>query len=106
MARFRVKHRIALASAAVVVIAAGVWLVSGVSMRGAPGRGTSVPPATPGRSAQVVAGSLEALVMDLELVPLDSQAPKPFALESLDGKRVALADLTGRPALLYFWASW
>ena len=98
---------LALASAAVVVvIAAAVWLASGVSMRGAPAPGTPAPPATVSRSAQVVAGSLEALVMDLELVPLDSQAPKPFALESLDGKRVALADLAGRPALLYFWATW
>ena len=80
-----------LASAAVVVvIAAGVWLASGVSMRG----------------AQVVAGSLDDLLMDLQLIPLDSQTPKPFALESLDGKRVALTDLAGRPALLYFWATW
>ena len=93
---------VALASAGVVVvIAAGVWLASGVSTRGAP-----APPAAVSRSAQVVAGSLEALVMDLDLLPLDSQTPKPFALQSLDGKRVALADLAGRPALLYFWATW
>ena len=93
---------LALSSAAVVVvIAAGVWLVSGVALRGAP-----APPAAVSRSAQVVGGSLEALVMDLDLLPLDSQAPKPFVLESLDGKRVALADPAGRPALLYFWATW
>ena len=59
-----------------------------------------------GRGAQAVAGSLDDLLMDLQLVPLEGQAPKPFALESLDGRRVALADLAGRPALLYFWATW
>ena len=60
----------------------------------------------PGGSAQVVAGSLDDLLMDLQLLPLDGQAPKPFALSSLDGRQVALADLAGRPALLYFWATW
>ena len=54
----------------------------------------------------VVAGSLDDFLMDLQLVPLDGQQQKPFALPSLDGRRVALADLAGRPALLYFWATW
>ena len=54
----------------------------------------------------VVAGSLDDLLMDLQLVPLDGRAPKPFELQSLDGRQVALADLAGRPALLYFWATW
>jgi len=54
----------------------------------------------------VTAGSLDDLLMDLQLVPLDGQRPKPFALPSLDGRRVALADLAGKPALLYFWATW
>ena len=98
---------LALASAAVVVvIATGVWLASGVSMRGAPAPGTPTPPAAGSRGAQVVAGSLDDLLMDLQLIPLDGQTPKPFALESLDGKRLTLADLAGRPALLYFWATW
>ena len=79
----------------VVAVVAGVWLAGGFPMRKAPGT-----------SAQVVAGSLDDLLMDLQLVPLDGQTPKPFALESLDGRRVALADLAGRPALLYFWATW
>ena len=56
--------------------------------------------------AMVVAGSLDDLLMDLQLVPLDGHAPKPFALDSLDGRRVALADFAGKPALLYFWATW
>ena len=59
-----------------------------------------------GRSAQVATGSLDDLLMDLQLLPLEGQSPKPFTLESLDGRRVALADLAGRPALLYFWATW
>jgi cytochrome oxidase Cu insertion factor (SCO1/SenC/PrrC family) len=63
-------------------------------------------PASPTGGAVVTAGSLDDLLMDLQLVPLDGQAPKPFALESLDGRRVALADLAGKPALLYFWATW
>ena len=80
-----------------VAVVAGVWLAGGLSMRKTPG--------TSG-STQVVAGSLDDLLMDLQLLPLDGQTPKPFALESLDGRRVALADLAGRPALLYFWATW
>ena len=60
----------------------------------------------PGGRATVVAGSLYDLLMDLQLVPLDGQAPKPFALESLDGRRMTLADFAGKPALLYFWATW
>ena len=54
----------------------------------------------------VVAGTLDDLLMELQLVPLEGQRPKPFALPSPDGRRVALSDLAGRPALLYFWATW
>ena len=81
----------------VVVALAVVWFTTRSAV-------TSPPP--PRGGAQVVAGSLDDLLMDLQLVPLDGQAPKPFALESLDGRRVALADLVGKPALLYFWATW
>jgi hypothetical protein len=81
----------------VVAVVAGVWLIGGLPMRTAPG--------TSG-STQVVAGSLDDLLMDLQLLPLDGKTPKTFALESLDGKLVALTDLAGRPALLYFWATW
>ena len=79
--------------AAAVVVAA--WL-AGLAQRTASSPSGSV----------VVAGSLDDLLMDLQLVPLDGQAPKPFALRSLDGPRVTLADFAGRPALLYFWATW
>ena len=74
----------------------GAWLVLRVAVN----------PAPTGRSAVVATGSLDDLIMDLQLLPLDGQAPKPFTLKSLDGRRVALADLAGRPALLYFWATW
>jgi cytochrome oxidase Cu insertion factor (SCO1/SenC/PrrC family) len=77
----------------------GVWLVATSLNR------AGSPPRT-GGSAAVVAGSLDDLLMDLQLIPLDGQTPKPFSLESLDGRRVALADFAGRPALLYFWATW
>lgn len=90
------RRSIGLAVGAVAVVA-GAWLMAG--------RPAPTAPRT-GGSAQVVAGSLEDLLMDLQLVPLDGHAPKPFSLETLDGKRVALADLAGRPALLYFWATW
>jgi len=94
---------LALGGVAAVVVVGGVWLGSGVLTRDVR---APAPPTSSSRGAQVVAGSLEDLVMDLELVPMDGQTPKPFTLESLDGRRVALADLAGRPALLYFWATW
>jgi len=83
----------------VVVALAGAGLAAALVMR--PGA-----PVPAGGGAQVVAGSLDDLLMDLQLVPLDGQRPKPFDLPSLDGRRVALADLAGKPALLYFWATW
>ena len=52
------------------------------------------------------ADTVEDLLFDLQLVPLDGQTPPPFALERLDGKRVALSDLRGQVVLLYFWATW
>ncbi len=82
------------AALAIIVVLLGGWYLT---------KPESPPP---GGRASVVAGSLDDLLMDLQLVPLDGQAPKPFALESLDGRRVALADLAGKPALLYFWATW
>jgi cytochrome oxidase Cu insertion factor (SCO1/SenC/PrrC family) len=46
---------------------------------------------------------LDKLLSDLQITPLGDQAPPPFTLESVDGKRVSLAGLRGRAALLYFW---
>jgi hypothetical protein len=51
--------------------------------------------------------ALDELLFDLQLVPLDGQTPPPFELERLaDGKKVSLAELRGRPVMLYFWATW
>jgi cytochrome oxidase Cu insertion factor (SCO1/SenC/PrrC family) len=52
------------------------------------------------------ADSIDDLLFDLQLVPLDGQAPPPFSLEGLDGKRVSLADIRGQVVMLYFWATW
>jgi cytochrome oxidase Cu insertion factor (SCO1/SenC/PrrC family) len=89
--------RLAVLALGIGVLVAAVWLG---------GRLLPVTPAGPGGEVRVVAGSLDDLLMDLQLVPLDGQAARPFALESVDGRRVALADLAGRPVLLYFWATW
>ena len=50
--------------------------------------------------------SVEDLMMDLQIIPIDPRPARAFSLETLDGKRLALAELAGRPLLLYFWASW
>ena len=53
------------------------------------------------------AASMEDLLFDLELVPLDGRTPAPFSLQRLaDGKTVGLADFKGRALLVYFWATW
>jgi hypothetical protein len=55
----------------------------------------------------VHAASMEDLLFDLELVPLDGRTPTSFALERLaDGKTVSLADVKGRALFVYFWATW
>lgn len=49
--------------------------------------------------------TLQDLVLDFQLVPLDGQPAPPFTLASLDGTTVSLAKIRGRPVLLYFWHS-
>ena len=50
--------------------------------------------------------ALDDQLMDLQLVPLEAQAPPAFTLDAHDGGRVSLADFRGRPLMIYFWASW
>ena len=81
---------IGLTIGAVAVVLLAVWLAVTMAARG---------PAPTG-GGTVVAGTLDDLLMDLQLLPLDGQAPKPFALESLDGRRLEpprrpVRDVTG-----------
>jgi hypothetical protein len=57
-------------------------------------------------AASAAADSVEDLLFELQLVPLDGQAPPAFTREQLGGGRVSLGELKGRVVLLYFWATW
>ncbi len=50
--------------------------------------------------------ALDGLLQELEIIPLAGRPAPPFTLDTLEGARFGLADLAGRPALLYFWATW
>ena len=52
------------------------------------------------------AGSLDDLLLELQLVLLADRIPPPLGLEALDGGTVTLEALKGRVLLLYFWATW
>lgn len=50
--------------------------------------------------------TIDELLFDLQLVPLDGQLAPPFTLTSLDGQPVSLYQFNDRVVLLYFWATW
>ena len=77
------------------IVRAVALLVAGVALLAAQ-------PAMPARAA-----GLDDAIRALDLVGLrDAPAPE-FLLERLaDGKPVGPADVRGRVALLYFWATW
>jgi cytochrome oxidase Cu insertion factor (SCO1/SenC/PrrC family) len=53
------------------------------------------------------ADGFDGALRALELIPLPATAAPAFSLEALaDGARVTLAEVRGRPALLYFFATW
>jgi len=80
----------------------GLWLLGVLSL----GPGGPAPRATTVRGGETGALALDDLMGQLQIVPLAGHPAPAFTLETLDGTRLALADLSGRPALLYFWATW
>ncbi len=66
--------------------------------------GSRSPDVSAPRETAVLA--LDDLMGELQILPLGGQPAPAFALETLDGARLGLADLAGRPAFLYFWATW
>ena len=80
-----------------VVVATGAlaaWRLTG-------GRESRVP-----RPGGGPAGDVVDLLWDLQIIPLDGKTPPAFRLERLEGGQLALDDVRGRAALLYFWATW
>jgi hypothetical protein len=72
---------------------AAALAVVGVMLSGAP--------ATPADK------TLDDLLFDLQLVPLEGKTPPPFELERLgDGQKVTLTSQKGQALFLYFWATW
>jgi hypothetical protein len=63
-----------------------------------------LPPET--RAATTSPRPLEDLASALGLVPLPGQSLPKFTVPRLDGGQLSSGDLQGRPALLYFWATW
>lgn len=57
-------------------------------------------------AAPVAADSVDDLLFDLQMIPLDGQAAPEFTLPGLDGRPVTLSELKGQVVLLYFWATW
>jgi hypothetical protein len=50
---------------------------------------------------------LDALMMDLNIAPLDPVAAPALTVTTLEGGgRVSLTDVKGRAVLVYFWATW
>ena len=45
-------------------------------------------------------------MIDMEITPLEPQAPPPLSVMTLDGGPVKLADVRGHVVLVYFWATW
>lgn len=50
--------------------------------------------------------SIDTLLSDLQIVPLEPTVPPALAGRDLAGAPITLAQFRGRPVLLYFWATW
>ena len=57
-------------------------------------------------AAVAAARPIEGLMMDLNIAPMEPRTPPPLVVTTLDGARVTLADVRGKAALVYFWATW
>jgi len=79
----------------------GVWLFGTLILAPA-----GPVPRTALRESGSTAAELDALLAEFQIIPLNGQPAPSFTLETLDGTRLGLADLAGRPAFLYFWATW
>lgn len=56
--------------------------------------------------AGAAADDIDRLLQPLHLTALPGGRPPAFALPTVDGGKVALADLKGKVVLVYFWATW
>jgi thiol-disulfide isomerase/thioredoxin len=88
-------RRTTIAAVAVVVAAAVVALAA---LAGAGGRGLAPEAGT---------GQVESVGSAVAVIPEADRRPLPaFSAATLDGARIDLASLRGRPLVLNFWASW
>jgi hypothetical protein len=86
---------------ALALVALGALTAAG----GQPAPATSMRPAVLANAGD--AGTLDALMTDLRIAPLEPVAPPALTVTTLEGGgRVSLADLKGRAVLVYFWATW
>ena len=83
---------------AVVAVAVAAAVVALVALAGAGGRGLA-PEAGTGQVEPV--GSAVAVIPEADRRPLPA-----FSAATLDGTRIDLGSLRGRPLVLNFWASW
>jgi hypothetical protein len=76
------------------------WLAALV-MTGALLAQTLAPATVPAQSR-----GLDDLMMDLNIAPMDAQPAPALTVSTLEGGRLALADLKGQAVLVYFMATW
>ncbi len=50
--------------------------------------------------------SVDSLLGDLRIVPLEPTMAPAFSGRDLAGAAITLSQFRGRPVLLYFWATW